>query len=285
MYVSCKLQGGLGNQLFIIYTTASYALKHKLPLALPYYTGTTCQDGSRRHHYYDTFLAPLQKFIKPITSAHVHYKERGNFRFQQLPLLSPGQSLYLEGYFQSYKYFQDQAASINETLRITQLQKQYQLGDQSISLHFRLGDYKMLPNHHPIQKCEYYMKALKEILDRCDTDTETDKAASGQAQSWTVYYCCEQQDNTVVNQSIKKLESNYPQLVFRKVSDALSDWQQMILMSCCAHNIIANSSFSWWAAYFNPNPNKIVTYPRNWFGPAQSHLDTQDMCPPEWMRF
>jgi len=53
-------------------------------------------------------------------------------------------------------------------------------------------------------------------------------------------------------------------------------------MSCCQHNIIANSSFSWWAAYFNTNPNKIICYPEKWFGPQLSQHNTKDLFPPSW---
>ena len=57
----------------------------------------------------------------------------------------------------------------------------------------------------------------------------------------------------------------------------------MYLMSSCKHNIIANSSFSWWGAWLNMNPDKKVFYPSPWFGPHYSHYDTSDLCPNSWI--
>ena len=61
------------------------------------------------------------------------------------------------------------------------------------------------------------------------------------------------------------------------------DYEELILMSLCKHNIIANSTFSWWGAYFNTNPAKIVCYPSIWFGPDVTH-NTKDLCPESWTK-
>ena len=62
----------------------------------------------------------------------------------------------------------------------------------------------------------------------------------------------------------------------------MSDWEEMLAMSLCNHNIIANSTFSWWGAYFNSNEDKIVCYPSVWFGPELKNNNTVDLFPEEW---
>lgn len=57
----------------------------------------------------------------------------------------------------------------------------------------------------------------------------------------------------------------------------------MLLMSKCMHNIIANSSFSWWAAYLNDNPDKIVIHPQKYFNIRDSYFDDSDIFPEEWI--
>jgi hypothetical protein len=96
-----------------------------------------------------------------------------------------------------------------------------------------------------------------------------------------ILYFCEEEDVEDVNKTIANLKINYPTLNFIRASNDLSDWEQMILMSSCRDNIIANSSFSWWAAHLNMNPYKIVCYPATWFGEAAGH-DTRDLCPMDW---
>jgi hypothetical protein len=63
----------------------------------------------------------------------------------------------------------------------------------------------------------------------------------------------------------------------------LEDWEQMLLMSLCNHNIIANSTFSWWGAYLNDNPGKIVCYPEHWFMP-EVKKDVTDLFEEDWIK-
>ena len=76
----------------------------------------------------------------------------------------------------------------------------------------------------------------------------------------------------------------FPLCKFIKSDQSIEDWKQMLMMSCCRHNIIANSSFSWWSAYFNSHTDKIVCYPSQWFGPNLAHNDTRDLCPDSWKK-
>ena len=96
-------------------------------------------------------------------------------------------------------------------------------------------------------------------------------------------FFCEDADLDEVTVTISKLIHIFQDFTFRRVDNALEDWEQIILMSCCHHNIIANSSFSWWGAYFNSSVDKIVCFPSVWFGSVANN-DTVDLCPSEWIK-
>jgi hypothetical protein len=121
---------------------------------------------------------------------------------------------------------------------------------------------------------EYYHKSLKYIQSiNCSVN-------------FTVLYFCEDVDVNDVNVIINYLKQEFPTFKFICGSNSingLEDWEQMLLMSCCHHNIIANSSFSWWGAYFNECSDKIVCYPSVWFGPAIKN-NTDDLSPLNWIR-
>ena len=139
------------------------------------------------------------------------------------------------------------------------------------SMHFRLGDYKKVSDFHPISTYEYYERSLQYIHDKNPT------------QKFTVLYFCEEEDDEIVLVTINNLKNKFPDYEFIKGENSLDDWEQLLLMSCCHHDIIANSSFSWWAAYFNSSKDKIVCYPSIWFG-SHANIDTRDLCPDNWIK-
>ena len=101
-------------------------------------------------------------------------------------------------------------------------------------MHFRIGAYKT-PQHisfHPIQTIDYYKKAIEYIA------RHNDKPLN-------ILYFCEEEDIIEVNAMIKKLKLKNTNFKFERGGIHLQDWGQMLLMSCCEHHIIANSTFSW----------------------------------------
>lgn len=292
MPITCNLMGGLGNQLFQIFTTMSYAIRNKTRFYFIYSEFLGGQGATiRRDTYWNNFLNGLKNFLKPQEEGvSVVVREQG-FTYHEFPtniFANPNANIKLFGYFQSYKYFVNEYATIcrflsldkkkEECLKVFQEIQPQQLfnNDTStsnivVSMHFRLGDYKKIQEYHPIMTYKYYEKSLEFIKNKINNDT------------LKVLYFCEEEDHTEVLETIRKLKKVYKNCEFIRASNQLVDWQQMLLMSCCHHNIIANSSFSWWGAYFNNHSSKIVTYPSKWFGPSAIH-DTRDLCPMEWTK-
>ena len=276
--ITCNLMGGLGNQLFQIFTTISHAINIKTRFAFIDVEKLGGGQTIVRPTYWDNFLINLKPFTSKAFPQMLLVKEAG-FRYNDLNLYkykSQGQNICLFGYFQSHKYFSENFYKISKMIDLEQIKKtviiksgftQDTLND-TISLHFRLGDYKKIQHYHPIMTYEYYKKSLTFLKTREQLKNN-------------VLYFCEEEDLEDVNETIAKLQSDFPTLNFIRASNDLSDWEQMILMSSCRDNIIANSSFSWWGAHLNMNPYKIVCYPATWFGEVAGH-DTRDLCPMDW---
>ena len=276
--ITCNLMGGLGNQLFQIFTTISHAINIKTRFAFIDVEKLGSGQTIVRPTYWDNFLINLKPFTTKAFPQMMLVKEAG-FRYSDLNLYkykSQGQNICLFGYFQSHKYFSENFYKICKMIDVEQIKKtvisksgftQDVLND-TVSLHFRLGDYKKIQHYHPIMTYEYYKKSLTFLKTREQLKNN-------------ILYFCEEEDLEDVNETIAKLKSDFPTVNFIRASNDLSDWEQMILMSSCRDNIIANSSFSWWAAYLNMNPYKIVCYPATWFGEAAGH-DTRDLCPMDW---
>jgi len=279
MVLSVYIQGGLGNQLFQIFALISASLAHRIPFKIPYYELTSA--GLSRPTYWNTFL----KSLKPFTSTDISPASRHNepaFNYHPLPTSTTSSLMYF-GYFQSEKYFKQHYSEICRFIKLADTkslvsrdigEKYLKTDAVNVSMHFRLGDYKNNPAHLVLSD-DYYVKSIQHIL---QNKPET---------NINLVCFCEKEDIATVTNTINtiKQQLNVDANVNITIVDAaIEDWKQMILMSLCDHNIIANSTFSWWGAYFNENPSKIVTYPSTWFGQTLKHLNTVDLCPIEWTK-
>ncbi len=280
--ITCKLQGGLGNQLFQIFTTIAYSLEHSCPfIFLNQFQLNTGNNGETiRYSYWTTFLKALQPFLRDNIFDFELYKEPSFSYNKLINNLGKSNNTVLLGYFQSYKYFEKYKATIVRLLKMPSLKQDLlvKLKEQNInfnntiSMHFRIGDYKLLPEHYIILPIDYYRNALLHILNNTNNNTNT------------VIYFCELSELTEVNNMISILKNEFVNVEFITfVNKQLTDWEELLLMSCCQHNIIANSSFSWWGAYLSNNPTQITCYPCKWFGPLLANKNnTSDLFPPNW---
>lgn len=294
--VSVHLMGGLGNQLFQIFATLAYGFKYNYRVIFPY--GETLTTGKWRPTYWKNFLNP----ISIITTANPEHGVSNNDIYSlakytymlhpycEIPQLPPNEGGMLHGYFQSYKYFQPHLPDILALLNIESMKEQireefaelFATTDmnatemQSISMHFRRGDYKEHPDIHPILPMEYYEKAVQYILSKIRSGTSA-------TTQFRVFVFCEEEDTKDVFDQIRILRRKFQgiNIDFIKVADSEADWKQLVVMSMCRNNIIANSSFSWWGAFLNNWPGRNVCYPSVWFGPGNPQY-MGDMFPEDW---
>ena len=266
--LSIVVMGGLGNQLFQVFTAIAYSMRNHVQLILP----RDKLDIQKRPPYWNSFLRSLEPILSKRPVSHFIMLPEKSHEYTEIPYIDQNFRLY--GYFQSYKYFEKEFEHICNIIRLEEQKElvrekvDYDISE-CISLHFRIGDYKNIQNAHPLMPLTYYERAIYNII------AETGK------DEWKVLYFYEQQDVNDVEPAIQSLKNKYPKMEFVSVDHGLVDYEQMLLMSMCSHNIIANSSFSWWGAYFNTNKEKTVCYPSLWFGPALEN-SVKDMFPPDW---
>ena len=268
---SIIIQGGLGNQLFQIYALINYCIENNCSFILPY----SMQSWDKnRHTYWDTLFNNLIDYVKPNKEVNV-FKEynESHFHYEKIPLFTTNTTL--NGYFQTELYFKKHFEQICSMLNIREKQNtiknKYIDCENTISLHFRMGDYGSLA-HHPIIPDTYYINSLNYII----------QTAENSNKNWNVYYCCEKEDDDKALNRINNIKQYFKNINFIKISNTMEDWEQLLFMSVCKYNIIANSSYSWWSAYFNTNKQKIVCYPSLWLGYAKAEHNLKDLHPLDW---
>jgi hypothetical protein len=287
--ITCQLVGGLGNQLFQIFTTISYAIDNKIPFNfLNIYKLGNEDSITIRYTYWNSLLHKLKPYLIENIPKNIQAINEYNFKFNDLIINEYLKNdIILYGYFQSYKYFEKNYNSIYNLLYINEKKNivfnkinyyDKQFFKNTISLHFRIGDYKCYQHSHfPILNHNYYIKTLDYIKHIYPF------------KKFNILYFYELEDREKVEEIINILKNKFKTYDFIDVNTfininnkniKLNDWEEMLLMSSCYHNIIGNSTFSWWGAYFNNNYNKIVCYPSVWF--KDSNIDISDLCPNNW---
>ncbi|MFY0652178.1 MAG: alpha-1,2-fucosyltransferase [Cyclobacteriaceae bacterium] len=295
--VIVRLRGGLGNQLFQYAAGKALALKHEVQLKLDLYTYTLHKyrsfeldnfctnpeiaEQSEINNLIGRFKIQrlLNKFNhysfsdKAFAQPHYHFVAD----FFDLP-----KDIYLSGYWQSEKYFED----IQDIIR-AEIQPKSPIDDQnkslidqlnvenSVSVHIRMGDYKNLRKYKTFfggLGSEYYKNAIELVQSK----TENPRFYFF---SDNIAWC---------QKEFSEVDNAY----FVDQNTGEKSFMDMVLMSNCQHNIIANSTFSWWGAWLNSNLDKIVIAPKNWFQSKYNkksvyksqYYDTKDLLPEKWIK-
>jgi hypothetical protein len=220
----------------------------------------------------EDFRAKIYKFTKGRSKPRVkHYRERGH-SFDKMVLKLPDNT-FLDGFWQNEKYFKDIRSTLLEEvdLKTKPSSKNAKWLNQirssnSISLHIRRGDYvenKSTNKFHGVMSPEYYQKGLTLLAKK-----------TGQKDFKLFIF------SNDIEWCKQNLKFNYP-VTF--IDGNNSGAEDMRLMKHCKHNIMANSSFSWWGAWLNQNPDKIVIAPKAWFQDKEANKET-DIVPPGWVR-
>ena len=287
--------GGLGNQMFQFATAFVLSQKYQVPLKIDtlFLLDRTLVDKVTPRNFeldcfnLDTIVATkeeVEKFSsKKTLFERVIYKillinnpqyfidkEIGyDFQFEYLK-----SEVYLDGYWQTEKYFQNIRVNILELFqwRLPLDQENIYIYEQinseeAVSVHIRRGDYLTNQKNtlfHGICEMEYYEKAIQLIIQKTHNP---------------VFY--------FFSDDIQWVKKSFNELTYKSVfisHNTEKNYNDLRLMSYCKHNIIANSTFSWWGAWLNKNENKIVIAPKKWFADQNKNNKSKDLLPKNWIK-
>lgn len=254
-FVTCQLRGQLGNQLYQIAATMAYAWDYQVKPIFPELN--RIDNGipeNRKHIFFRLDASPLPRAV------HSKFTETIWYSSAKVPY-RPDQCLI--GFYQSWIHFHHHRAKILELFAPTESQendlqsKYYDLlsHPNTVGVHVRTFNRRLHDSgYFPFLGLQYYEKAM----DLFPEDTLF--AVFSDRINWCKHH-------------FSHLDKN---IIFIEGNNHVQD---LFLMSKLKHQIIANSTYSWWGAYLNTNPNKTVIAPRYWlhpridaFPPAQPNL-------------
>ncbi len=244
------VNAGTGNQLFMLFAGISKAIDEKRKFII-FANPRNDRINFCNYDFY-SYLSP--HIITDVNKYQlIPYNEPSILFYNKIP----DNLDYIQGYFQSEKYFIHNYEILREMFKIDDFQNKYQFKNKNnIAIHLRLGD-----NCKPyllVLSSNYYIDALNILKE---------KLGDNDFYNYNFIVFSEKEDDNIVTKQINEMNSNFEnKLNMIKVYDFynnLNDYEELILMSNCDHFIIANSTYSWWAAYLCKNKNKIVICPFN----------------------
>lgn len=260
--------GRLGNQMFQYASLIGIATKQGFEYGLDYKKSaddlTWQQFGVDNSYSKMAIDKPFDLSAPQVDREYpTLFEKEEEFHFQE-KFFHTGDNIKLKGYFQTQKYFdhcQDQIRkeytfkpSIVESANSFLHDKK---DHETVSIHIRRGDYVNLP-HHGLCDISYYTKAL------------------------STYFSDKSYNFIVITDDIDWAKSSFVGGDNLFISETRNQFVDLCIMSMCNHNIIANSSFSWWGSWLNTNQNKTVVAPSVWFRNRLAKLDTRDLYQPYW---
>jgi hypothetical protein len=278
--------GGLGNQMFqyAFYKYLASIKSCELKLDLSLFDGYSLHNGyelksvfgiAEQNATQDEITELKSKYLlffkienkllnKNLLFGKTHFKEN-KFHIDSKIFEKLVNDLYVEGYFQTYKYIKELDSSLFEFQTEVSEKEESLLQGNVVSIHVRGGDYitskednRLFGN---ICTAKYYYDAIEYIKKYIENPV----------------FLVFTNDKAYAKQLLNG--ENFQIVDWNSCEDSFRD---MYLMSLCKHNIIANSSFSWWGAWLNKNSSKIVIAPKKWFN--DSSINQEDIVPKEWIR-
>lgn len=279
--ITIKYSGGLGNQIFqyIFGLTKAQELACDLDFDMsffkknpkrPYQMDIFGIDSPANKDFRIPIFWKLRKFIKKDKFMNLNIYRETSFLYEKKSE-EIKDNTFIEGFFQSVKYFDETHARNVLTFKKEGSKKTKEImekmkGENSVSIHIRRGDYVQKARYKNLYNqltLEHYARAIEIIKEKVENPT---------------FYIFSD-DPEWVRKNLKVENATY--ISHNTGNDS---WQDLMLMANAKHNIIANSSFSYWGAMLNNNENKVVIAPEIWFSENKPEQQTKDIYPANWIK-
>lgn len=286
--VIVRLIGGLGNQLFQYAYALSLADRgYRVKLDISEFESYTLHGGYSLGHYDERIeiattdeidqlikSGPLTKIVRKLQGKKSNRVIKASGYSFDEKMLAPEDNHYLVGYFQSEKYFENIREELQDSLSMKHKLSDYsqqvytdiQNSTVCVSVHVRRGDYvsdQSAYNTHGLCSLDYYFSAIKHFEERYPV----------------VDFYVFSDDIDWVKENLKTSRAQYITSEQKRFAG-----EDIYLMSQCDHNIVANSSFSWWGAWLNDNSRKEVIAPQQWYADPDKQQLSTFLVPASWVR-